>query len=88
MKSIGFRRTFTNALRLWICKCKKIGQFFDIPKYIFWVEGAYTTGSRIEFLNNLIFHKKKMTSVIPCLLVRVLAGFEREFSAHPLIPKF
>jgi hypothetical protein len=33
---------------------KKIGQFFfDITKYVFWVEGAYAPGSQFKFPNKV-----------------------------------
>jgi hypothetical protein len=34
---------------------KNCQYFFDNSKYVFWVEGAYAAGSRIEFPVNNVF---------------------------------
>jgi hypothetical protein len=65
IKRIGFRWNFTNALRLWICKCKKKNWFFfEIPKYVFfWVDGVYAPGNRIEFPKRVLLLLMKLVKL-------------------------
>jgi hypothetical protein len=34
---------------LWIRKCKKFNQLFNISKYVCWIEGAYAPGAELNF---------------------------------------
>jgi hypothetical protein len=61
-----FGETLQTRLDCEYVNAKFLVNFFDISKYVSWVEGAYVPRSQIEFLQSLGIYTPYLLSVATC----------------------